>query len=135
MSSRYAVILVRSIENPKEFIMGTRRDNGKVNFPAGGINDNEDPKAGAKRELREETGLTSTELKLVKCVRKQDKEGKPIIVYVYLAQVEGIPNLVSDPDEEFQSLYWKDPFTVPDEDLHIPFDKNSGIKALKSLTK
>lgn len=130
MSSRYAVILVQNTENPKEFIMGTRRDNGKINFPAGGINENEDPKVGAARELREETGLTATSLKLVKCVRKEDKEGKPIIVYVYMADVDGIPNLVSDPDEEFQSLYWKDPTSIPDEDLHISTKENSGIKAL-----
>ena len=135
MSSRYAVILVKNPENPSEYLFGTRRDNGKVNFPAGGINEKEDPKAGAARELREETGFTAKNLKLASCIRKKDKEGKPIVVYTYTSEIEGSPNLQNDPDMEFQSLYWQDPSTIKNEDLHIPESENSGLKTLKTLIK
>lgn len=133
MSSRYAVILVKG-QGPT-YLMGTRKDNGKVNFPAGGINDGEDPKVGAERELREETGFSGKNFKLVGLYKKKDKQGKPIIVYVYTAEIDGKPSLEKDPDMEFQSIYWRDPFTVPSEDLHIKPSENSGIKALIELIK
>jgi 8-oxo-dGTP pyrophosphatase MutT (NUDIX family) len=128
MSSRYAVILVKG--SGSDWLMGTRRDNGKVNFPAGGINDGEEPIEGAKRELLEETGFKTKSIKLVGCYNKKDKNGKPIIVYTYIAQVEGNPNLENDPDQEFQSIYWANPLTIPSENLHIKASENSGIKAI-----
>lgn len=131
MSYRYAVILVENPSSPGDFLMGRRRDNGKINFPAGGINDGEDPKAGAARELKEETGFTAASLKLVGVYSKKDKQNKPIIVYTYRASTSGEPDLQSDPDEEFQSLFWTNPLNVPEDQLHIKPEENSGLKALK----
>lgn len=132
MSSRYAVVLVKG--QGQTFLMGTRKDTGGVNFPAGGINDGEDPVDGAKRELLEETGFSGKNFKLVGTYKKE-KQGKPIIVYVFTADAEGKPTLENDPDMEFQSIYWTNPFTVPSEDLHVPPSENSGLKALIALKK
>jgi ADP-ribose pyrophosphatase len=133
MSSRYAVILVKGDNDT--YLMGTRKDNGKINFPAGGIKNGEDPKVGAERELREETGFSGKNFKLVGVYKKKDKQDKPIIVYVFTAEIEGKPSLEKDPDMEFRSIYWKNPFSIPSEDLHIKPSENSGIKTLIELMK
>lgn len=132
MSSRYAVILVKNPTNSQQYLMGIRKDNKKINFPAGGINNNEDPRDGARRELLEETGLKATSLKCIGCYKKE-KNSKPIIVYVYQASVDGNPTLEKDPDKEFQSIFWKNPKEIPEKDLHIPTEENSGLKALKNI--
>lgn len=135
MSKRYAVILIQNPENSSEYLMGRRRDNGGINFPAGGINDQEDPAIGAKREAKEETGFETTDLKLVLVNNKKDKEGKPILVYVYTAKAVGTPSLEKDPDMEFQSIFWMNPLRVPSNELHIPPAENSGLKALVEILK
>jgi 8-oxo-dGTP pyrophosphatase MutT (NUDIX family) len=135
MSSRYAVILIKNPENPQEYLMGRRRDNGKINFPAGGINHGEEPIVGASRETREETGFQAKNLKLVDVNYKKDDNNKPIIVYTYLAEIDGNPTLEKDPDMEFQSLFWMNPFRVPSSELHIKPDENSGLKALVKILK
>jgi len=134
MSSRYAVILIQNPDLPKEYLMGRRVDNGGINFPAGGINDGEDPKIGAAREVKEETGFTAKNLKMVGSYKKE-KQGKPIVVYVFTAEVDGNPNLENDPDREFQSLFWIDPLRIPSSELHIPPEENSGLKALIKIIK
>lgn len=130
MSKRYVVVLVKNPENPKEFLMGKRADNYKINFPGGGINPNEKSKDGAARELLEETGLKATSLKLLGCNLKKDKEGKFILVYSYLATVDGKASLNKDPDEEFSSLFWVDPKSIPENELHIPTKENTGLMFL-----
>lgn len=134
MSSRYVVVLIQNPEKPQEYLMGRRLDNGRINFPAGGIDDGEEPVKGAEREVKEETGLNAKNLKMVGVYRKE-KQGKPIIVYVYTAQFEGAPSLEQDPDREFQSIFWMNPFKVPSEELHIPPGENSGLKALVEILK
>lgn len=129
MNKRYVVILVNNPDNPKEYLMGIRRDNGKANFPAGGVNDQEDPKAAAERELMEETGFKAKSLRSIGCYRK-DRQGKPVLIYIYRAEIEGTPSLENDPDREFQSISWRNPFLIPSSELHIPPDENSGLKAL-----
>lgn len=130
MSSRYAVILVKNPDNPKEYLMGKRKDNGKYNFPAGGINEGEEPIKGAERELLEETGFKAKNLKLV-LTNNKEKNGKPIVVYVFTSDIDGAPTLENDPDLEFQSIFWTNPFSISEADLHIKSAENSGLKALR----
>lgn len=134
-SSRYAVILIQNPGNPKEYLLGKRLDNGKINFPAGGLNDGEEPVVGAAREVKEETGFDAQDLKMVGSYLKKDKQGKPIVVYVYTAKISGTPNLENDPDREFQSIFWMNPLRIPTHELHIPPDENSGLKALVKILK
>jgi hypothetical protein len=61
---------------------------------------------------------------------EKDKEGKFILVYSYLATVNGKPSLDRDPDEEFTKLFWADPHSIKEEDLHIPKKENTGLKFL-----
>lgn len=131
MSNRYAVILVKG--EGSSYLMGIRKDNGGINFPAGGINNNEEPMAGAMRELYEETGFTGKNLKLVSVHKKINHKNKHCIVYVYTAEIDGKPSLKKDPDMEFQRISWIDPLTVPDKDLHIKSSENFGLIAIKNL--
>lgn len=130
MSSRYVVVLIQNPKNSQEYLLGRRLDNGKINFPAGGVNDGEEPIQGASREVKEETGFDAKNLKMLGVYSKKDKQGKPIMVYTYSADVDGSPNLENDPDREFQSIFWQNPLTVPSNELHVPPNENSGLKAL-----
>lgn len=85
--------------------------------------------------MKEETGFDAKNLKLVLVNNKKDKEGKPILVYVYTAEIQGSPSLEKDPDMEFQSIFWMNPLRVPINELHIPVDENSGLKALIEILK
>lgn len=132
MSSRYAVVLVKGPGT--QYLVGKRKDNGKINFPAGGVNEGEDPKDGAARELLEETGFKAKNLNLCGIYNKE-KQGKPILVYVYTSEYEGTPNLENDPDLEFQSIFWANPFSFSSSELHVPPGENSGLKALIKIMK
>lgn len=133
MTRRVVVILVKG-EN-STYLMGTRRDNGKINFPAGGVEDQEDPRDAAVRELKEETGFDSKALWPMGCYEELSHDNKPMMIYVYGAEVDGAPNLENDPDQEFQSIYWKNPLTIISTELHIPPHKNSGLKAIVDSLK
>lgn len=134
MNRRYAVILIQNPEKDSEYLMGTRRDNKKFNFPAGGINYGEDPKIGAIREVKEETGFDAKNLKLVNMSIKNNRE-IPVLIYVYTAEISGTPSLKNDPDKEFKSLLWINPFQISLVDLHIPYKQNLGLESLIKLLK
>ena len=49
-----------------QVLLEERADDGYFDFPGGGLDENESPIDGAKRELFEETGLIADELRLFK---------------------------------------------------------------------
>ena len=49
-----------------QVLLEERADDGYFDFPGGGLEDNESPLEGAKRELFEETGLIANSLELFK---------------------------------------------------------------------
>lgn len=128
---RTALILVPA--NGK-YLIGQRRDNDKWNFPAGHLNDKEDPKAGALRELKEETGLSGFALHLVGA--KMIKPGH--MHYTFLARAVGPLTHRHDPDEEFKNLQFMskaDIDKIPDTDFHVPRSRNSALCAIERHSK
>ena len=52
--------------NDNQVLLEERADDGYFDFPGGGLDEDEDPIDGARRELLEETGLIADELELFK---------------------------------------------------------------------
>lgn len=59
-------------------------------FPTGGLRRNEDPEAGARRELLEETGCAASAMTLLG-VQDHDLHGARNRVYVFAARISGNP--------------------------------------------
>ncbi len=77
-------------------LFGKRRDNGRWTLPGGHLEEGEEPVAGARRELKEETGLAPAgEMKLV-----DERELRDVKFYTYECAVDGAPNGKNDPDQE-----------------------------------
>lgn len=91
-------------------LMGQRRDDKKWCCPGGHLEAGENPEAGAKRELLEETGLRTSALK--KLGSKKVKNGE-ILVHSFRADVDGEPSNDADPDAEFLRFRWVDQVELP----------------------
>lgn len=85
-----------------KLLLGKRRDNGKWTLPGGHLEEGESPEAGARREVREETGLAVDRLTL----RDERKLGRTTI-YTFNAVPtdDSKPTPEDDPDEE--CLFWR----------------------------
>jgi ADP-ribose pyrophosphatase YjhB (NUDIX family)/GNAT superfamily N-acetyltransferase len=96
MSKRVALIVARRDDL---VLFGRRSDNGRWTLPGGHLNEGEDPRAGARRELYEETGLDPEgELKLID--ERETESG--LKLYTYECTVAGAPSGKNDPDNECQ---------------------------------
>lgn len=83
-------------QNGKESVLLVRPRNAKYwNLPGGGISRTEDPTIGALRELREETGISGTEVQYELGVYQSNIEGKRDTIHIVVAQVNDtrIPKL------------------------------------------
>ena len=90
-------------------LVGQRRDNDKWTFPGGHMDKGETPLEAAKRELKEETGLSVESLRLLKAEKfKSPNTGKEIVVYAFTGGARGneIAFNALDPDKEFKQLKW-----------------------------
>jgi len=97
MAKRCVVVL--ALDDSGRAVMG-ELPNGKLKFPAGHLDNQELPREGALRELREETGLKGSGLKCVGV----EKHGIGHITYFYTCSFAGVPTPVSDPDKEFRKV-------------------------------
>jgi ADP-ribose pyrophosphatase YjhB (NUDIX family) len=104
--------------------MGFRNDDFKWGCPGGHLKVQEEYFSGAVRELKEETGLDATELKLINFT----KVGK-MLIYLIEAKIDPLQEIdpSGDPDKESSLWLFVDPNDVRDR-LHIPLEKNVVLK-------
>lgn len=121
-TKRVAVCLLRDWKD--DVLMGKRNDNGLYTQPGGHLDKGECPYQGAIRELKEETGLDATDVKLVKVIKNGD-----ILVYGFEAKVDPSQEIdvSGDPDKECDSWEYMDPNEVCEE-LHVPVERNVLLK-------
>jgi ADP-ribose pyrophosphatase YjhB (NUDIX family) len=75
------------LNKAEEFIL-VKEDNGKLNFPCGGLEDELMPN-GAKRETTEETGLRVALDFLIGIYHNPNRNGKNVVKAIYAAHVVG----------------------------------------------
>lgn len=134
---RYTGVLVKVGD---EVLMCKRNSKGSLpgvwSIPAGSIEDNETPLAGAKREFFEETDKKiEGKLKLIGFVNRHSRDGSKYrgLMYVFLYETDEriIPNLetAKDGEEHTECGY----FTLE----NVPFeDKNDQLyKLIQSILK
>lgn len=121
---RVAICLLTNHED--NVLMGKRNDSKLWCAPAGRANTKEDIHLAAARELKEETGLDSLELKLV---RVEYVPKKNVMLYLFKVKVDPDQkiDMSGDPDEEFSELKYLDPNEVVDQ-LTVPANDNIAIK-------
>ena len=120
-----------AILNDHHMLMGRRRDNQKFTNPGGHLNPGEDPKAGAAREVQEETGLVldphlfrHLETRIVK-----KPDGTRIEVHGFRVDLREKPatSMKEDPDAEVHRWQWIKLDTDLDhiaDNLHVPIEDN-----------
>lgn len=121
-TKRVAVCLIRDWKD--DVLMGKRNDNGLFTQPGGHLDKGECPYQGAIRELKEETGLDATDIKLAKVMKNGN-----IMVYGFEVKVDIDQEIdcTKDPDNECDSWEYKDPNDVCEE-LHVPVERNVLLK-------
>ncbi|NDC22601.1 MAG: NUDIX hydrolase [Proteobacteria bacterium] len=117
-----------------EMLIGRRKDNGKWTNPGGHLNKDEDPAAGAIREVKEESGVDCEKLEHLVTKKVISPIGKRLVIHAFKCKLSKKPKTTTelDPDNEISSWKWisiKD--GLPDEilkNLHSP--KNVLLEAL-----
>ncbi|MBA3351555.1 MAG: NUDIX domain-containing protein, partial [Blastocatellia bacterium] len=99
MSTRVA--LITAYNDKGELLLGRRNDNDKWTVPGGHLDEGEAPADGARRELKEETGLDPDTISPVTTF--VTKTG--LNIFVFSAFVTGTPHGRDDPDGECEE--WK----------------------------
>lgn len=92
-------------------LFGLRKDSGKWNLPGGHLEPGEAPLEGARRELKEETGLEGRNFQFL----GKGQGSKDVTVYSYRCTAEGDPTGDLDPDEECDEWRWVEPDDIPAE--------------------
>jgi hypothetical protein len=108
--------------------MGRRLDNDKYTLPAGSLEEDEDPAEGARRELREETGLEARSLSPLTTYTLPENG---TTLYCFSAYVNGEPHGQNDPDHECEEWKWIDiseglPSNIANK-LHGPKDVDQNL--------
>ncbi|MGH7240776.1 MAG: DUF3293 domain-containing protein, partial [Candidatus Saccharimonadales bacterium] len=100
---------------PNLFLHGERRDDGKWSMPGGHAIGTETAIETAARELKEETGMTVTDMQLVRTGETQMPEG-PVQISLFMAPAPDNLNMnvSGDPDSEFKRFKFLDPTNHPD---------------------
>lgn len=90
------VALVTAYNDQGELLLGRRNDNGKWTVPGGHLEEGEEPRAAAARELYEETGLRPLSLSFL----REFETAGGLVLYCFSAYVRGEPHSHFDPDDE-----------------------------------
>ena len=100
-----------------KILMGRRRDNNLFTNPGGHLEPDEDPAAGAIREVKEEAGIDLDPKQLEHLVSKEvtTPTGKKYLIHAYKYDLgKAVPtSMKEDPDAEVQKWQW----------LSMPLDK------------
>jgi 8-oxo-dGTP pyrophosphatase MutT (NUDIX family) len=95
------IALVTAYNAEGQLLFGKRRDTGNWTLPGGHLEEGEEPRAGAARELLEETGLTPKSLSFLKSYTTSAGHN----IHAFSAYVVGTPHSKNDPDDEVEE--WK----------------------------
>lgn len=122
--NRVAVALI--VNGDDKVLMGKRSDSGKFTLPGGHAEFGEDIHESMIRELKEETGLDSKNMKLV-LVRKDPISGK--LIYLFRVEVDSEQQIdvSGDPDSECPGWHYEDPLNHIDN-LHVPIHRNLAVE-------
>jgi len=120
---RVSLVLIRGPEDT--ILMGNRLDGKGWSLPGGHANEGEEPMAAAVRELKEETGLIASELKLVKAIKKDNG----LDIFLFVAKVDPTEKIdpSNDPDGEFDELTYEDPLERARE-MSVPPHHNIALQ-------
>jgi 8-oxo-dGTP pyrophosphatase MutT (NUDIX family)/GNAT superfamily N-acetyltransferase len=107
-----------------------RADNHRFTMPGGHLEPNEEPIAGAVRELNEEAGIDPNGGLIY--LGQDVSRGR--IIHAFALHCDELPevNIANDPDKEAVGHYWLD--ELPDNP-HVPHEHNVALKLLNPLTK
>jgi 8-oxo-dGTP pyrophosphatase MutT (NUDIX family) len=117
---RFVVAII--LDPQRRMLMGRRNDSDKWTNPAGSCNEGEDAHLAMAREIKEETGLDTKEMKLVHC--GMNRRGN--LIYLFLCRVTGKIDTSQDPDEECSDWSFENPFAKLSE-LHVPLEDNHAV--------
>ncbi len=133
MSPRKGVAAIGVFHPDGRMLWGRRKDNGKWTTPAGHLEDDETPHAGALRELHEEAGLHPDEA-LEPVGRCKGGPNDELDIHGFHATCSGTPTTENDPDDEVEQWKWVDvSHGLPKhmhKDLHVPLEKNLLLRGL-----
>ncbi len=129
---------VVAVMDGDKILMGKRQDNGKWTNPGGHLEQNENPKEGALRELKEEAGLEHNNAKKMVTKKVTTPEGVKMVIHAYQVKYNGQkPTSKNDPDKEVKKWEWIDTKNMPEKvlnNLHSPrnviLQKMGLVKAL-----
>lgn len=112
-------------------LMGRRRDNGRWTTPGGHLEEGEDPREGAARELFEEAGLKVSPSQLKPLSSREVKPRLLVHGFTYEPKGEVRTSMKEDPDQEVKRWYFVDPGKIKDGELHVPRKDNVLINAME----
>jgi len=118
--------------NTGQMLMGKRRDNKSWTNPGGHLDNGENPRAGAQREVLEETGINipPDELDRMSSSVVTKRDGKKIKIHTFKAFLNNKEktSLQYDPDQEVSSWRWVETTGgLPEyikNNLHVPLEEN-----------
>jgi 8-oxo-dGTP diphosphatase len=126
VDSKGVKTVVRCTESGKFLLMRRSSDKdeypGFWEFPGGGLEENEEPREGALRELREETGLRGEIVDSGSFEWHSDHTGRDILSYSFLVEVEKEEIELSREHSEhewleIEEIFEKEHFPLIEKDL------------------